>query len=342
MHKPKDPPPTTEQIWAKSGVPVETSTVIRGDMEQAVEVTGDINALNNVTISSKIAGRIAAVYAREGDTVSKGQTIVMLDQDDAISNLVNAQGGLQSAIAKLSQAKTNAKVTKIETNSSIEQAQSALDSAEAKLAVVKKPTRTQDRMVAENKVASTEADLENAKANFNRQEALLKDGAIAQSAYDVAKAQYKVAQADCKSAKDQLSLIKEGGRAEDISAAQFQVDVAEEQLERRKLTPRRISCAPKTSNPRSPGSSRPKRQWHWPSTGRQHVYQFPDLGRSGLSNRRAGQVVSPGQALEQIVNLSSIYFKGNVSEKGLSGGKKASPSQSRSTPCQNSNSGVGH
>jgi multidrug efflux pump subunit AcrA (membrane-fusion protein) len=225
---PKAPPKTTQQIWQDTGVPVETSAIVRGDMDQTVEVTGNINALDNVTISAKIPGRIAAVYAREGDPVSKGQTIVLLDQEDALSNLQNAQGGLQTALAKLSQAKTNAKVTKIETDSTIEQAQSSLDAAASRLAVVKKPSRTQDRMVAENRVASAEANLENAKANFNRNEQLLKEGAIAQSSYDVAKAQYSVALADHKSAKEQLSLIEEGGRSEDISAAQSQVEVARE------------------------------------------------------------------------------------------------------------------
>ncbi len=316
--KPKAPPPTSAQIWADSGVPVRTSTIIRGDMDQSVEVTGDINALNEVTLSSKIPGRIAAVYAREGDKVSTDEVIVVLDQDDAQSNLASAQGGLESAIAKLSQARTNATVTKIQTDSAIDQAQSSLDAANARLEVVRKPSRTQERMVAENRVASAQADLENAEANFKRMESLLKEGAIAQSSYDVAKAQHSVALEDYKSAKDQLSLIKEGGRVEDISAAQAQAAVAKEQLRAAKANASENLLRAEDVKSALAGVRQARAAVALARQQLANTYiKSPISGEMASRTAEPGQVVTPGQALAQVVNLSSVYFKGDVSEKGL-------------------------
>jgi multidrug efflux pump subunit AcrA (membrane-fusion protein) len=87
MRAHKTPPPTTQEIWNKEGVPVSTDQTSMGNMQQTVEVTGDINALDQVVLSAKISGRVAAVYAREGDPVTPGMIVAKLDQDDALSNL---------------------------------------------------------------------------------------------------------------------------------------------------------------------------------------------------------------------------------------------------------------
>ena len=108
---PKPASPTTQEVWRKEGVPVLTAAIVRGDMERTVEVTGDINALDRVTLSAKVSGRVAQVFAREGNAVSKGMTVIALDQQDALSNVQTAKAGLQAAINRLSQAQANAKVT---------------------------------------------------------------------------------------------------------------------------------------------------------------------------------------------------------------------------------------
>ena len=316
--KPRKPLPTSEEIWADGGVPVEVTTLGRGDMSTSVEITGDINALKDATLSSKIAGRVTAVYAREGEQVSAGQVLIVLDQDDAQANLQSAQGALASAAARLSQARTNAKVTKIQTDSAIEQAQSALTAATSRLAVVRQPARSQERMVAENRVAAAKANLENAEANFKRHQMLLNEGAIADSAFDVAKAQYAVAQADHKSAIEQLSLVDEGGRSEDIRAAQSQVDMAREQL--------RSAKANASQNLLRQEDIKSAQAAVWQaqsavSLARQQLnntyIRSPLTGRMASRSVEPGQVVSPGEALGRIVNLGSVYFKGDIPEADL-------------------------
>ena len=315
---PKPPPPTTQDIWRKEGIPVETASVTIGDMERTVEITGDINALTKATLSAKIPGRVQRVFAREGDAVSAGTTVAVLDQQDALSNLQQAQAGLDAAHTRLSQAVTNAKVTRIQTDAAIEQAKSSLEAAEARLAVVRKPARSQEELVAENNVASAMANLDNADANYKRHEQLLKEGAIAQSAFDVAKAQYLVAQAQYKSAREQLSLVKEGGRKEDVSQAEAQVAVAREQLRTAKANASQILVREEDIRQARAGVRQAEAAL---ALAKQHLsYTYVKSPISGeLASRlvEPGQVVAAGQPLADVVNLASVYFKGEVSEMEL-------------------------
>lgn len=316
--KPHDAPPATEEVWERDGVPVEVTTLARGDMSTTVEITGDINALKDATLSSKIPGRVTAVYVREGQPVTAGQVVVVLDQEDARANLQSARGALASADARLSQARTNAKVTKIQTDSAIEQAQSALTAATSRLAVVKQPARSQERMVAENRVAAAKANLENAEANFKRHQMLLNDGAIAESLFDVAKAQYSVAQADYRSAVEQLSLVDEGGRSEDIRAAESQANVAREQLRSAKANASQNLLRQEDIKSAEAAVRQAQSAVLLATQQLNNTYiRSPLTGRMASRSVEPGQVVSPGEALGRIVNLGSVYFKADIPEADL-------------------------
>ncbi len=313
---PKPPKPSAKERWAQSGVPIETAVINTGDMEQTVEVTGNITALDKVTLSSKVAGRLAAMYVREGDRVRAGQVVAMLDQDDARHSLDSAQEGLRSAIARLAQAKTTRNVTKIQTDSAIEQAQAALRSAEAKLTVVKNPARSQDRMVAENRVAAAKAGLDNKEADFRRNKQLLEKGAISQATFDLAQTQYVIAQTDLKSAQDQLDLIKEGGRSEDVTSAQAAVDTARQGLRAAKANAAQnllreddVRSAQAAVGQAGATVALAQQQLSYTSI------KSPISGQVSSRMADAGQVVSPGQALADVVNMGSVYLKGDVSEK---------------------------
>lgn len=315
---PQPPPASTQQIWADEGVPVTLGHVQIGDIEDVVEVTGDIDALNQVTLSAKISGRVASVAAREGDPVGQGMTVVLLDQADAKSALQQAVAGLDSAKLRLSQAKTTAEVTRVQTDAAIQQAKQALTAAQARLSVVKRPVRSQEQTVAENALAAAKANLENAEASYKRHEKLLQEGAISQASFDVAKVQYAVAKAEHKSAGERLSMIKEGGRTEDISAAQTQVDSAKEQLRtananaaQNLLRKEDIKQAEAGVRQAEAAVALAQQQLSYTSI------KSPIAGRLASRLTEPGQVVAPGQALGNVVDLTSLHFQGDVSEQEL-------------------------
>ncbi len=244
--------------------------------------------------------------------------MIVLDQADMRSHLLSAQGGLQTAVARLSQAKTNQAVTKIQTDSAIEQAQAQLDAARARLAVAKKPSRSQERMVAENAVAEAKANLDRAAADYKRNKNLLAQGAISQSAFDVADTAYKVTQAQYKSATDRLSMIKEGGRTEEIAQAEAQVQVAQEALRTARANASQNML--RKEDVRQAQAALEQAKAAVAIAQQQLSYCYVNAPLSGVLSARQtepGQVVSAGQPLGEVVNLGSIYFKGDVSEKEI-------------------------
>jgi len=193
--------PSIVEIQAKQGIPVRTAAIRVGDISDSLEVVGDIKALHSVTLSAKIPGKVAWVSGREGDLVEAGEVVVRLDQEDALAAVEQARAGLESAIARLSQAETAARVQKTQSSASIEQAQAALEAARAQLAMLKKGARRQERLIAQSALSTAKANLDNAQANLRRYRQLHDQGAISPAQLDVAETQYEVAKAQYDSAR---------------------------------------------------------------------------------------------------------------------------------------------
>ncbi|MBI2843937.1 MAG: efflux RND transporter periplasmic adaptor subunit [Armatimonadetes bacterium] len=309
---------TTEQIHEEMGVPVQTAEVTVGPIEDTVSVTGDLAALKSVTLSSKIPGKVTQVTVREGDPVSRGQVVVELDRTDASANLMQAQAGLQAANARLSQAKTSAAVTDVQSEAAIKQAKAALVAAQANLEKIRKGARSQERMIAENQVTTAKANLDNAEANLRRYKQLYEQGAVPQAQLDVYQTQYDVALAQYNSAKENLSLVEEGARREDVRAAETQVTQAEEALRTAKANAAQTDLRREDIKNARAGVAQAQAQV---AIAREQldntIIRSPIDGIVSARMTEPGQTVSPGVPLGEAVNLGTVYFEANISETVL-------------------------
>lgn len=220
-------------------------------MTDAAVVTGALAALNDVTVSVKIAGKMSAVYFREGDVVRAGQIVAQQDTadlqaqfDSQRANLLSAQTKLSQAVVALADAKTNLKLTHDQVESSIKQAQSGVDSANQQLAIVKQGARAQERQQSEENVKSAKADVDSALADrdkarkdLKRYQSLARQGAVApqqldqvQAIADSADARYLASQSRYNAATQSASLVREGNRPEDISKAGSAAEQAKQVL----------------------------------------------------------------------------------------------------------------
>jgi len=95
----------------------------------------------------------------------------------------------------------------------------------------KEGARKQERRQVEATVEQARAGLDNAQSNFERAKKLYEQGAISKQAYEGAETQLTVAQAQYDAAQQQLNLVEEGTRVQDIQAAEAQVKQAEAALE---------------------------------------------------------------------------------------------------------------
>lgn len=95
------------QEMAASAKAVRAQPVSKIKMEPALELTGNVEAFNEVLISAKVAGRVSEVLVHNGEFVSSGQPLVQLDDSDFRNTLVVSQANLTKAKANLETTRNN-------------------------------------------------------------------------------------------------------------------------------------------------------------------------------------------------------------------------------------------
>jgi multidrug efflux pump subunit AcrA (membrane-fusion protein) len=99
---------------------VSTVKVSRSSIDEFYEATGTVRAKTTTQVSANMMGRIISIPAVEGDTVSRGQLLVVIDSNEAKTQLQKSQAELAEAQASL-----------IELEHSVESANAAVRTAEA-------------------------------------------------------------------------------------------------------------------------------------------------------------------------------------------------------------------
>lgn len=330
MKRPHPKPVLTQASEQKmNGVPVTVTSPTRRNVADVLDVTGQLEADSTVSLSTKVAGKVVSVAAREGDPVSAGQVVIQLDDADAVrqleqarAGLAQARAGLQVAQARLSQARTGKSVGDLQSGANVQAAQAALRSAKARLEMVTSGARRQERIQSQNAVDSAKAGLNKAQSDFNRYKALADQGAVSASTLDGFKTALDVAKAQYDSAEQAASLVKEGPRSEDVRQAEASVQQAQEAL-------RSATAAKQTSSSRTEdvnaalagvATARATVGAAVAAVGisEQNVDNFkirsPRSGSVTVRNVEPGQYASPGQSLLTVVDLGTVYLQADVSE----------------------------
>ncbi len=132
---------------------VLTAKLARQDLATVVSGTGQIKPKTYVNVGANVMGRVTHFYVKEGDMVKKGQTVATIEN-------VQQQSTVASQEAAIAAAKTD-----------IASYIAAENTAEANL-------------------AHAQADLEQKKFDWDRAQALYKDGIMAKQDFDAKKAAY--------------------------------------------------------------------------------------------------------------------------------------------------------
>lgn len=93
-------------------MPVEVVTAERGDLNQDLMVTGEIEAGTDVNLLPKIAGRVAAVHVKAGQLVSAGAVLLELEGTQARNSLISSQSTVEMQRANLDAAQKSYDRTK--------------------------------------------------------------------------------------------------------------------------------------------------------------------------------------------------------------------------------------
>jgi multidrug resistance efflux pump len=193
--------------------------------DTALTASGTLEA-RNVSVGSKVGGRVTQVLVAEGDHVKKDQLLVAFDDAELYAALLQARG-------TYAQSKANfAKLSRGYRPEEIAQARATGDSRSQAIA---EATATAER---------AHADAGNAEIEYRRFQQLNQDGVISREQLDAAENRNMMAQAQAQSAQHAVTVAKSesaaataaqtlterGFRREDVAAARAEMERAEGEL----------------------------------------------------------------------------------------------------------------
>ena len=134
------------QVLHPKAAPVvtQTATVTRGDVAATVSATGKVISPSDIGLAPLVAGTLTKLYVKVGDHVTAGQTLAQIDTTNLQTALASANSSLVSAKAAIA--------ALVPTKSAAEQAQAALQLAQAQAAVdlAKKNLTDQSAVISAN------------------------------------------------------------------------------------------------------------------------------------------------------------------------------------------------
>ncbi|HZP48559.1 MAG TPA: efflux RND transporter periplasmic adaptor subunit [Vicinamibacterales bacterium] len=161
---------------------------------------GRVEAVSEeIRVGADIGGRLRRVLVEEGDAVTRGQVIAMVDNDDFRARLASAEATLR------------------------------LREADARR--VRNGAREQERRDAAAAVREAAAVLDHADADTARKRELFREAVISRAELDAAEQQLGVARAKADSARERLSLVEAGAREEERDHADAEVALARAAVE---------------------------------------------------------------------------------------------------------------
>ena len=310
-------------------VAVQVATVKAGTISRTVSVTGSTQALSDVQISARAAGRVTAVNFREGQVVRTGQIVVQQDSTDlqanvrqAQANIAQAEANVASAQAKLSQSKTNYTIQIQTAASAVAQARAQVAASKQNYLKVKGGSRPQQVLEAKNQVLLSKANLDNAQTILTRNKSLYAQGAIAKADLDTAQTTYDVQYQTYQNQKVALSLTIEGNQQEDVSGALAQLQQQQANLgtaiaNQQNIQVRRDDIAAAQAAVTQALAAVRTSQATLAFNQQQVANSFLRSPIDGIVAAREvepGQVASPGTNLMRIVGLGSVYYEPTISE----------------------------
>lgn len=159
-----------------------------------IVAAGHVEA-TEVHVATKVPGRLAALHVREGDVVTAGQELARIDTVDL-------------ELAR-------------------RQARAELGQAQAELRLRLAGARAEDVAEVEAQARSAEADLDAARRDLERMQALLDKGSGTAKARDDARTRHDVARARLDALRQALQRLSAGFRAEEKDAARARVAALE-------------------------------------------------------------------------------------------------------------------
>lgn len=169
--------------------------LLRGNDNDGVGMASGTVEATEADLGFQTGGRVAEVMVKEGDLVQQGDVLARLEHDELIARRQSAQA--------------------------------QLDAARALLSELERGARPQEHRQAQASAQAALRRMQEAEATLARTRKLHEGGAVSKEALDQAETAYAVARSQAEQAREQLSIVDVGPRAERREAQRAAVRQAE-------------------------------------------------------------------------------------------------------------------
>jgi HlyD family secretion protein len=208
-------PPGGMQMGGFS-IPVSAAPITRGTMTQTFSVTGSVVPLLSASLSSVASGNVLAVNAQIGQRVGKGDLLVKIDDGPLRAQLQSAQASLEAARARLAQTHASSTGDVSSTDAGLEAARAANQTAQ--LTLRRDQVLLKEGYVAQSAVDEAYANAAAAQAQLRSAEVASQNAALSPNADSAARANMQNAQAEVDVAQSQVTLIDSQLAQTDVSS----------------------------------------------------------------------------------------------------------------------------
>lgn len=233
-------------------------TVTTGDLSDKVIETGTIDAVKSVELKSRVSGRLKRLFVDEGDFVKQGQLVALIDPQETELQLrqnqaqlrgaqsavaragieieqrrINARANLRQAELRVAQLSNEVRIQPTLTRSTVTAAQTTYDSARNEVTRLETTAHPNQRTATETSLREATANFDNAKAEYDRQAELLRQGYVSQKVVENAQLALDLARVRREQATENANRLEKQLRIE-LARAKDDLRRAEAELNRAK------------------------------------------------------------------------------------------------------------
>jgi HlyD family secretion protein len=230
-----------------------------------------------VVVSSEIQGRLQNLLVNQGDVVQAGQLLGRIQPQEWKAEMSFYASAEQQSAAQVTQAEADLKYQEAQTSNQIRQAEANLAASEAQ-------------------VAQGDADLENAKLNFERLQGLFQHGVESAQANDQARTSFEAAKAHADSLRKQ------------VLAAQAAVALAQANADQ--VTARQAMLEASRHQFAAAGAQKDRAQVRLDYT----EIRAPIAGIVDVRAALQGEVISAGQPILTLIDPDNLWVRIDVEE----------------------------
>ncbi len=271
-----------------------------------IRVSGNME-VTDVEMSFRIAGWVEKRLVSEGQSVQAGQDVAVLDDTELSQEVGLREREVAAAQAVLAELEAGSRAEEIaEAEAAVAQAQAKVDELEA-------GSRPQEIATVRAAVTRAQADTDYRKTDLARMEKLHGSGAATDQELDASRTAYAVAQARLREAQEQLTLVEEGPRIEQIEQAKAALVQAEQRLALVRKGPRQEAIDQARARLQQAQQALAISRTRLAYTS----LHSPVTGLVLSENVEAGEFVAAGTPIVTVADLNNIWLRAYINETDL-------------------------